>query len=419
MKPNILYMVCHDLGAQLPIYGDTTIPSPHLDRLSAEGVTFLNHFAASTPCSPSRGCIMTGRYAHCNRLIGLVNRGWDMPDEEQTIVDHLNRAGFHTYHFGLQHERKGTERNRFQHEWTASRRSDQVADQVIYFLRSEAARAQPFYVNVGVSEVHLPFDRPEYIPDDPEAVYVPPYLPDTPDVRLELARFHGAVRFMDQAVGRILSALKETGLAENTVVIFTTDHGFAFPRAKSTLYDPGIRTTLILRCPEGMVRNGRYTELISNIDLTPTLLEMVGVEVPDSIQGRSFYGLLTEGPYEKRREVFSEKNFHDCYDPIRCIRTDQYKYIRSFEQRTNLPLPADIERSIASNTLRPDAHDLRPIEELYDLQVDPWEENNLISDPAYAAVWDDLRTRLQRWMEETDDPILKGNPLPHPPEQAV
>ena len=418
MKPNILYIIPHDLGQQLNCYEDKSVSSPHLDKLAEQGVRFENNFCNSTPCSPSRGCIMTGRYAHSNGLMGLANRGpdamrdWSLPEEEKTIVDYLNEAGYHSYNFGHQHERRDPSKNRYNYCDPSEYHCELVAEKVVEFLQAGALENQPFYLNAGFSEVHLPFNRPEYRQDKPEEVYVPGYLPDNKYVREELANFHGSIRFMDEAVGKIIQALDKSKLKDNTVVIFTTDHGIAFPRAKSTLYDPGIKTALIMRFPQRMVKNGVYQKLINNIDLTPTLLEMIGIDIPGKIQGRSFYKLLTGGDYEENQYIFAEKNYHDKYDPIRCIRTEQYKYIRNFEKRKNLELPKDIQRSIASRQLLKEANDPRSEEELYDLKKDPPELNNVVDHPDYQKIKKELSTRLQEWMQETDDPLLKGKVKP-------
>ena len=412
-KPNIVYIIAHDLGQQLNCYGDKSVKSPNLDELAEKGVRFVNYFCSSTPCSPSRGCIMTGRYAHTNGLMGLANRSsdalhnWSLPEKEKTIVDYLNEAGYSTYHIGVQHERRNPFRNRYKYTDPRETFCEVVAEKVVKLIKSGNLK-EPFYLNAGFFEVHLPFERKEYIPDDPDKVHVPAYLPDNRYVREELARFHGSIRFMDEAVGKIISALDESKFKDSTVIVFTTDHGIPFPRAKSTLYDPGIKTTLIMRFPEGMVRNGVYKELISNIDLTPTLLEMIGAKISENIQGRSFYKLLTGEPYAENEFIFSEKNFHDIYDPIRCVRTKRYKYIRNFEPRENLPLPEDIKRSIASRQLPEGATDPRPEEELYDLKNDPNELTNLVNEQAYQEVRKKLSDILARWMKDTKDPLLKG-----------
>jgi arylsulfatase A-like enzyme len=412
---NILQFICHDLGRELNCCDNDSISSPNLDALAARGVLFRHHYAAATPCSPARVCQMTGMYGHSAGLIGLVNHGWDTPAETKTVVDYLNAAGYETYHFGMQHERKDPAANRYMHELGGPGRVHVAGQRLVEFLGSGAAKAGPWYANIGTGEVHLPFDRPEYTPADPGKVKVPPYLPDNDDVRLELARFHGAIKFMDDWIGRIDRALREAGLAEKTLFIFTTDHGAAFPRAKSTLYDPGIGTALIMRFPEEMGLGGQIRDhLVSNIDVTPTLLEMIGRKIPRAVQGKSFWPMLAGGG-QPRTEIFSEKNFHDCYDPMRCIRTDRYKYIRSFEPEKvcNMPLPRDIRISIASRRLRPDAKGPRSAEELYDLTKDPNEENNLIGNPACKAVRDDLARRLEEWMRQTRD-FLPG-PMPTPP----
>jgi len=417
---NIIYIIPHDLGQELHCYGRRSILSPNLDRLAAEGVLFENYFCASPPCSPSRGCIMTGRYAHSNGLIGLVNRGWALPDNEPTIVNYLGEAGYSTHLFGGQHERADVHKYGYDELWLESARADKVCDAVIDFLQSRDPDAGPFYLNAMFFEVHLPFDKPQYTFADPAAVDVPGYLPDNPDVRLELARFHGAVRFMDEHVGRLLRALDASPLRENTLVVFTTDHGAAFPRAKSTLYDPGIGTALIMRLPPSLqaAQGRRVRELLSNVDLTPTLLELAGVPVPARVQGRSFAPLLTGGAYEPRAAVFCEKNFHDSYDPMRCVRTERYKYIRNFSDQPVIPLPTDIAKSIASRHLGPESDLPHPPEELYDLANDPWELTNLAQEPAARPLKEELCALLDGWMKATADPVENGMP-PLPAQQPV
>ena len=363
---------------------------------------------------------MTGRYSHSNSLIGLVNHGWDMPEQEKTIIDYLNKVDYQTWHFGLQHERKDKIKNRYQHEFIGPAGAEECVPKLIEFLESPDAKNKPWYVNTGIGEVHYRWDREKYTPLDPEKIKVPSYLPDNPDVRLELARFYGAIKFLDEWIGRIIETLDKTGLNKNTLFIFTTDHGSAIPRAKSMLYDPGMKTTLIMQFPESMgINKNKYDQLINNIDLTPTLLDMIGQPIPENIQGKSFWPLLGEGSYSGQEEIFAEKNFHDGYDPIRCIRTKKYKYIRNFDYKNvkKIALPGDMKASIASNTLRPDAKEQRAPEELYDLDKDPGEENNLADDPAYKPIKEELSGKLEKWMKETDD-FLPGLMPDAPPEQV-
>jgi arylsulfatase A-like enzyme len=417
---NILHIICHDLGRHLNCYGRPDVPSPTLDRLASEGVRFENCFAASPPCSPARGSLMTGRYAHTNGQVGLCHRGFPLPDNERTITDYLNDAGYLTANIGFQHERDDPLANRYQYNDQRSRDSETVASNAAAFLQAQAGRSgRPFYLNAGFSEVHLPFTRPVYTPDDPSAVSVPAWLPDNRGVREELARFNGAIRWMDQSVGVILDALRDSGLDRTTLVMFTTDHGMAFPRAKGTLYTPGIGVTLIMRMPEGRGRRGVVREeLISSIDIAPTLLEAAGAPPAEAIQGRSFLGLLTGGGYEPRDAVFAEKNYHDCYDPVRSVRTRWYAYLRNFEPRPKIILSSDLRRSSASDEMWPWASEPRDGEELYDLEADPYEMTNLAARPELAAVKAELSRRVDQWMTDTDDPLLRG-PVPASPGARV
>ncbi|MEK7396161.1 MAG: sulfatase [Candidatus Poribacteria bacterium] len=410
MKPNFLFIICHDLGQELGMYGHPTVESPMLDGLAEEGVRFHNYFCASSPCSPSRGCIVTGRYAHNSGLMGLVNRGWDMPSKEKVLADYFNDLGYETYLFGFQHERKDRSAMGYKHLDQGSIYVDAVKDRVVNFLKSEDASAKPFFAMVGTYEVHLPFNRPEYAPRkiSPEKVYVHPFLKDTPEVREELSMLHGSVKFTDENVGLILDCLKEQGLEDNTIVIFTTDHGCAIPRAKSSLFDAGIRTATIMKGP-GIPKGKTFFELLSNIDMLPTLLELAGGETFPEIQGKSFINTIQGKDHESRQEIFAERNYHDNYDPMRCIRTERWKYIRSFEPKMNIPLPLDIERSPAGQALTSEDLVPRAPEELYDLQNDPNEFNNLAYNMRYKHIRDDLESRLHRWMVETNDPILHGS----------
>jgi len=202
--------------------------------------------------------------------------------------------------------------------------------------------------------------------------------------------------------------MERRDLAEDTILVITTDHGVAMPRAKGTLYDPGIETLLFMRYPGGGWKTGvRLQELISNVDILPTLLEACGIDVPENVQGHSFLPLLTGGAYEPRDCVFAEKTFHGTYDPVRCVRTDTHKYICFFEKSTLERVPGDVMHYGMFVEWGP-AVMREGRERLYDLQADPDETNNLADDPAFEETKNDLRARLVGWMEATNDPILDG-----------
>jgi arylsulfatase A-like enzyme len=252
-------------------------------------------------------------------------------------------------------------------------------------------------------------------PDAAAGVTVPPYLPATPASRDEFAALQGAVHQADRAVGRMLAALDGAGLTDDTLVLFTADHGVAMPRAKCTLYDPGIGVALIVRWPAGGLTGGQAREaLASNVDLLPTLLQAAGVPVPDRVQGRSFLPLLRGETETHRDAVFTEKTFHSYYDPMRGIRTDRYKLIRNFEAAFLVEVPGDVQLGpIYRTELQRYVSATHPPVELYDLEADPWEQENLAGRPEIAAIEAELDRRLWAWMAETGDPLLRG-PVPSP-----
>lgn len=418
-RPNILMFICHDLGCRLGCYGEA-VRTPNIDSIAADGVVFTKYFCTAAQCSPSRGSILTGRFPHNNGLMGLAHIGWELNEGEKTLPMCLNEAGYSTHLFGLQHESADPRRLGYEHVHLHkdSGAARTAAEDVISFLRGAArGGARPFFVNVGTAEPHRPYHRPGYPVDDPARVQPLPYLPDRPGIREDLAGLNGLISVADEAVGQIAAALEETRLAQDTLFIFTTDHGIAMPRAKGTCYDPGIETALIMRLPGrfagGMCRN----ELLSNVDLLPTLLELCGCEIPQNLDGRSFLPLLAGGPYEPRDQIFIEMTWHDKYNPMRGMRTESYKYIRNFGDRPLVFLPLDIYVGRAGEETRDEFYgSSRPEEELYNLEDDPLEQRNLAQDPAYASVIEDLRLRVQEWMEATQDPLLAG-PVPPPPVQ--
>jgi N-sulfoglucosamine sulfohydrolase len=336
--------------------------------------------------------------------------GWRLDPRERHVAHLLGDAGYTTTLVGMQHliERGDAHELGYQRVLPVAP-ADEEALGAVALLRDLARDDRPFYLEVGFEEPHRPYDFGGAQPDLSRGVAVPPYLPDLPESRQDLAAFQGAIRQMDRGVGTILAALDDLGMAERTCVIFATDHGAAMPRAKCTLYDPGIEVALLWRWPRAALRGGRaVSELISNVDVTPTLLEGLGLSVPANVQGQSFWPLLTGSAYTPRAEVFAEKTFHTYYEPMRAVRTVTHKLIVNLEVSTSVDVPSDIRESPIYPRLQAQLNGVRPPLELYDLVDDPWEQRNLADDPALAAVQADLRRRLLGWMKETDDPVLHG-----------
>jgi len=410
---NLLIIDCHDLGQHLGSYGWKTMPTPNLDTLAAKGLRFENHFCTAPQCSPSRSGIYTGRYPHANGMFGLAHDpfNWRLNPDEKHLARILRDAGFQTTLIGIQHvtgfDTRLIEELGYQNNWSVIKARD-VGEMTSKFF--EESVQEPFFLKIGFFYPHRD-DHGRYFQEPPDrslGVAIPPYLPQSDQAAEEMAEFQGLVGEMDKSVGRILSKLEETGMLADTLVIFTTDHGIAMPRAKCTLYDPGIATALIMYSQALNLVGGKVVhDLISNVDLVPTILDLMVIDPPPNLQGQSFAGLLREQAYQAREEIFAEKTFHTTYEPQRAIRTKRYKLIWNVEAGI-INVPGDIMHSPIFPQMIDEITEERPYFELYDLLNDPLEHHNLIDDPAYAEIFDDLRQRLLAWMEETQDPILQG-----------
>jgi arylsulfatase A-like enzyme len=298
----------------------------------------------------------------------------------------------------------------------------QLVDAAIEQLARLAHGSRPFFLQIGFHEPHrvkgtrepdgyMGFTGDDIAPDDKLGVDVPPYLLDDDGTRAELAELQGAIHQVDGEIGRLLARLDSLGLAENTLVIATTDHGVAMPRAKCTLYDPGIEAALIMRLPARGWSGGRtIPDLVSNVDLFPTMVELAGLPVDARVEGRSLRRHLDGEAVTPRDCVFSELTWHDYYDPQRAIRTGSHKLIVNFSAAPSFMDPTQSwqPRSRPAIPVQPGTAYHPPIE-LYDLTNDPAERRNLAGESDQAAARRDLLNRLHAWMVNTDDPLLDGD----------
>jgi N-sulfoglucosamine sulfohydrolase len=410
--PNILYMHSHDTGRYTQPYGEQ-VPMPNVQGLADQGVLFRQAFCAAPTCSASRACLLTGQYGQSNGMLGLAHRGWSLRDYHHHIVHVLRKAGYSSTLIGEQHISKEPEVIGYDEVMKVpTTRVDTVAPLAMEVLRRP--RERPLFVSVGFFETHREFLGPGSL-RDVHYSKPPNNLPDSPEVRADMAAFKASARSLDHGVGMVLNQLDAAGLAENTLIIFTTDHGMPFPGAKATLYDRGLGVTLILRGP-GPFAGGRVIdELVSHIDIYPTVCEYLGIERPPFLQGVSLLALLRGEVREAREEIFAGSTWHAAYEPQRAVRTARHKYIRRWGERTT-PVLANTDDGPSKELLIAAGWAQREIakEQLYDLVFDPNEANNLIADPGYAAVAADLRGRLERWMRETEDPLLAGHVDPPP-----
>jgi len=405
--PNIVVFVGDDLGwRDTGPYGNPAVRTPSIAHLASDGLLVRYAFGTSPQCSPSRISVLSGRFSHATRTEDLHT---PLPDGVSLLPTLLHAVGYFTGDMAKTHYGPNGER---QFQW----HSPETAPALPAFLDSAATR--PFFLWVGFHEPHRPYpaEKPEHAP---ASVRLTPYLADAPGTREDLARYYDAIARMDAKIGQMMAELGRRHLLARTLVVFLSDNGAPFPREKGTLFDSGTRTPLVLVWP-GVISAGTVWEkgLVSTIDLAPTLLEVAGAPVPADMQGRSFRALLERrSSFEGDPYVFTERNWHDCDEHQRAVRTTRFKLIRT-DAYTELPLctPADIGASASFFDLRARAKagrltaaQRRLFEaprarlELYDLRKDPWELSNVADDPAYARTVRELAGVLQSWMERTDD----------------
>jgi N-sulfoglucosamine sulfohydrolase len=412
LRPNILYLHSHDTGRYVQPYGHP-VPTPNIQRLADQGILFRRAFCAAPTCSASRACLLTGQYGHSNGMMGLAHRGWSLNDYRQHLVHPLHDAGYHSVLIGEQHIAKRPDIIGYDRVVKIETTHVETVAPVASEILGEPP-PEPFFMSVGFFETHRDFLRPPSLRDTLYSL-PPPNLPDTPDTRRDMAAYRASARSLDHGVGSVLEALDNHGLADDTLIIFTTDHGLAFPGAKATLFDRGLGVMLILRGPGGFSGGKVHDALVSHIDVYPTVCELVGIDRPDFLQGLSLLPLVRGGTTSIRDVIFAEMTWHAAYEPQRAVRSERWKYIRRFGERER-PVLCNCDDSPSKSLLLRLGWAERkvPFEQLYDLAFDPNEAANLAEDPAYGSTLQDLRERLVGWMADTEDPLLHGDPAPPP-----
>ncbi|HMY75114.1 MAG TPA: sulfatase [Blastocatellia bacterium] len=425
-RPNVVLIIADDMAWEdSGAYGNPKVRTPNIDRLAREGVRFTSAFVTISSCSPSRSSIITGRYPHNTDAEQLH---WPLPAEQVTFVEKLKAAGYWTAASGKWHLGAAIKdrfdvvddpgESGFQTDPKTGKmlaKDDSGAAGWIPVMR-QRPKDKPFFLWFAALDPHRDYvENSIPNPHKPADVIVPPHLPDTPEVRHELALYYDEITRLDGNVGKVVAELEQQGVANNTLILFISDNGRPFPGAKTTMYDYGIRTPLIAHWP-GKVQRGVASGLVSSIDLAPTILQLAGVPIPPSVQGKSFAAMLKNPNAKIRDAVYAEKNWHDYEDRVRAIRTERFKYIRNdYADLPGTP-SADAGRSPTMDSIRRlhtagklPAHQARifqaprPAEELYDLRSDPREFKNLALDPRYAATLAELRRRLKQWGDETND----------------
>lgn len=423
--PNIVFIIADDVSwDDIGAYVHPTVRTPNLDQLATEGMRFTQAFLTTSSCSPSRTSIISGLYPHNTDAEQL---SWPLPEGKQTFVEELKNAGYWTglagkYHMG------DPVRDDFnvlmEMQWKDApigldRRlvgDGSGCDDWIKLLQ-QRPEEKPFFVWLAAFDAHRPFypgisDEPY----GPEEVVIPPYIPETDLVKEDFALYYEEITRMDDYIGKVLAELENQRVADNTLILFVSDNGRAFPRDKTTLYDGGIKTPWIIKWP-GKIKAGTVNDnLVSSVDIAPTFLQAANLKPLPAFEGVDLMPTIGEEMAEVRDQIYAEDHFHDFEDYTRAIRTKQYKYIKNFYPDLPNTPSADVlrDRSWQSmlveqkNGLLDEAQLRcfevpRPEEELYDIVADPYELNNLAANAEVQRVLEDMRSRLKTMRTRTKD----------------
>lgn len=416
--PNVLWLIAEDFGPHLGCYGTKEVWTPNLDQMARDGVRYTRAYTTAPVCSPSRSAFMTGMY---QTTIGAQNHrshrddGYKLPTGVRTLPDRLREAGIFTANvvqmpaaFGF----KGTGKT----DWNFQSDGEAFDSNKWADLKTH----QPFYAQINFQETHRTFHAPAKA--NPSKVEIPPYYPDHEITRRDWAQYLDAATELDRKIGVIFAQLEKEDLADDTIIFFFGDNGQAHVRGKQFCYEEGFNVPLIIRWPKNLaapqqITPGKVDErFIEAIDFTATTLDFFGVAKPPKMQGRIFLGEHAEAP---REYAFGARDRCDETEMrIRSVRDARFRYIKNFTpevpflaknnyKEKQYPVWNLLKELHAQGKLTP-AQDFlcqptQPVEELYDLQTDPWEIHNLSNDPQYEVQLNHLRRVLQNWMEETDD----------------
>ncbi|MFO0804932.1 MAG: sulfatase [Gemmataceae bacterium] len=419
---NVVLMIADDLGMEVGCYGDKAAKTPHIDRLAASGTRYTHGFASVASCSPSRATILTGMPTHMCGQYGLAHAEHNVFSFKKVkgLPALLAPAGYRSAVISKLHVQP-KEVYPFDEEIAANGKNvAQIAEKAKDFL--DRTGDKPFFLLVGFTDPHraakgfgndakLPASIP-VVKFDPKTLPVPNHLPDTADVRADLAEYYQSVARLDHGVGLVMKALEDAKRLDDTLVIFLSDNGIPFPGAKTTLYDAGVHLPLIIRFP------GRKAEVNETLagwtDLAPTILDWAGVKPPANLPGRSLLDAKSDA-----EAVFGSHQYHEAtmYYPMRMVRTRTHKYILNLAHGLEYPHASDLwgsdswqgilkrgdammgQRSVKSFLTRPK-------EELYDVVADPAEVKNLAGEPGRERVLNELRAKLAAWRKATNDPWL-------------
>jgi N-sulfoglucosamine sulfohydrolase len=416
-KLNILLYVVDDQGTNdAGCYGHKTIKTPGLDMLAENGTRFTNAFCAASSCSPSRATILTGLHCHTHGQYGLEHgvHHFSSFGRIKSLPLLLQQAGYRTATAGKYHL---APQSVYPFRQTLPGGSPVEMAEQCRTLFAEKTES-PFFLYFCTHEPHRPFSREGSDKVDPEDVAIPSFLNDTPAAREELAQYYMSIQRADRGLVRLIELLKETGQWEETLIVYLSDNGAAFPGAKTNLYDPGVKLPCVIRSPNQQKPGNVCSAMISWTDITPTILDAASVTPENcSFHGRSIKPILDQEDAPERDCIYASQCFHEItmYYPMRAVRTRRYKLIYNIAHPLAFPIANDIWQSgtwqsilrqkedrLGKRTL--DAYLNRPGFELYDLKNDPEELVNLAGDPEYNDILEQLKRKIAAFQKETEDP---------------
>ncbi len=430
-QPNIILIIADDMNwDDCGAYGHPTIRTPNIDRLAHEGMRFDHGYVTTSSCSPSRASIITGQYPHNT---GAEQLHWGLPNGTTTFVEGLKAAGYFTAAAGKWHMG-----NHIKHHFDVINQADNSGFQLpsgdaiepskmiagqpsgcenwIPTLRARP-KDKPFFLWFAALDPHRAYtDSTLETPHQLSDVRIPPYLPDVPDVREDLRQYYDEIGRLDLYVGKLVTELKSQGIEENTLIIFISDNGRPFPRDKTTLYEGGIKTPWIIKWPAQVIPGTITKSLVSTVDIAPTLSEVGGFASEPTYEGISFLPILIDAEKEIRQYAFAEDHWHDYEDHARAIFNRQWKLIRNDYVDIAATPSADAGRSLTWKAMQElkKQNKLTTAQlncfmtprskyELFNLEQDPYEVNNLTNEPKHAAIKNELLIALEDWSIKTGD----------------
>ena len=439
-KKNVVLFVTDDQSPDAGCYGNKVIQTPNLDQLASQGVRLTHAFCTTASCSASRSVILSGLYNHANGHYGHQHayHHFSSFDNVKSLPVLLAAGGYRTARMGKYHVAP-EEVYKFQKALPGNARSPvEMADNCQEFISENSTK--PFFLYFCTADPHrsgkyaedtaekpnLFGNEREYpgiteVKYNPKDVIVPPFLPDTPTCRAEIAQYYQSISRIDQGLGRLIQVLKDAGVYEDTLIIYTSDHGMAFPGGKTTLYEGGMRVPFVVRNPYLERKNEVCNALVTLCDLTPTILDFAGLLPAQSPhQGRSFLNALDQTDPTGWDEVQASHTFHEItmYYPMRVVRNRRYKLIWNIAHPLPFPFASDLwaaptwqaafqqgpKTMYGQRTVEQYIH--RPKFELFDLQNDPNEAKNLADDPNYASILKEMQGKLQTFQKKTKDPWI-------------